>query len=119
MIMRYHRGSLKKHEAIKQQILRDPSLIGMDKSCIVDIKTEYALIKKKRPIAQPDLMIKYKDENSIKQIFVEVKSGSCKRAIQNLVSQMQKVERFLQKENINGNVIGVYCVGNDINMLTI
>lgn len=108
---------MRKHEEIKQRILRNPMLIGLDKSRIIHVETEYPLIKRKRPIAQPDIMFEYRIGNRVRRMFIEVKSGSCRRAVQDLEFQLRKVERFLHRKNIEGDVLGVY--GNALNVLTV
>ena len=115
----YQRGSLKKHEAIKQDILRNPSLVGIDKSHILHIETEFPLIPRKRPIAQPDIVIDYERGNRQQRVFIEVKSGSCKKALRSLFLQLRKVKRFLDRRNIDGDVIGVYCTGEKTHILTV
>ena len=115
----YQRGSLKKHEAIKQDILRNPSLVGIDKAAIVRVETEFPLIPRKRPIAQPDIVIDYEIGGVQQRLFIEVKSGSCRRALMSLVFQLRKVKRFLARRNIDGEVMGVYCTGEQTHLLTI
>lgn len=115
----YQRGSLKKHEAIKQDILRNPSLVGIDKARILHIETEFPLIPRKRPIAQPDIVIDYDVGNGQQRVFIEVKSGSCKRALRSLFFQLRKVKRFLERRNIEGEVLGVYCTGEMTHLLTV
>ena len=77
--MNYQRGSFWKHEAIKQQIIRDSALIGIHSENVIHAETEYALIKRKRPVAKPDIMIEYRMGSTVRRAYVEVKSGSCRR----------------------------------------
>ena len=114
----YQRGSLKKHEAIKRHILSNLSVIGVDTTRVLHIDTELAIVRKKRPIAQPDIVIEYAENDTIRKLFVEIKSGSCKRAVQNLHYQLRKLERFLERQHINGEVLGIYYRGNVINFVT-
>lgn len=115
--MDYHRGSLKKHEAIRELILQKPELIGVDKESVIHIETDFLLAYHKRPIAQPDIMIEYSAGGYIKRLFVEIKSGSCKHAIQNLRWQLRKVSRFLRRRHKEGDVLGVYSLGEDLAFL--
>jgi hypothetical protein len=107
----YERGSWKKHEMIKQRILSNPSVVGIDKSKVLRVTTEFPLRRRKRPIAQPDIVIEYTVGDSVERVFIEIKSGSCKRSLQHLRAQMRKVRQFLRTKNMRGNVMGVYCVG--------
>ena len=117
--MVYERGSLKKHEAIKQHILSNLSVIGVDKKSVVHVETELPIVRKKRPIAQPDIVIHYAENDTVKKLFVEIKSGSCKRAVQNLQYQLRKLERFMERQHIDGEVLGVYCHGTEMNLVTV
>ncbi len=92
-------------------------LIGIDKSRIVHVETEYPLIKRKRPIAQPDIVFDYRVGNQVRRLFIEVKSGSCRRAVQDLEYQLRRVEQFLHRRNLEGDVLGVY--GNSLQVLTV
>ncbi len=116
--MRYQRGSLTKHERLKQLILAHPELLGIEAARIVRTETEFPLLKKKRPIAQPDIMIQYAAGRELRRLFVEVKSGSCWYARSKLEAQVRKVSRFLRSKKITGEVLGVYCEG-DVNRLCI
>ncbi|HLC19486.1 MAG TPA: hypothetical protein VJK72_01095 [Candidatus Nanoarchaeia archaeon] len=116
--MDYQRGSFRKHEQIKQQILRDPSLIGIE-GRVIYAETEHALIKRKRPIAKPDIMFEYMLGSRVRRVYVEVKSGSCRRSVRNLEMQLRKVRRFLDNKRMNGDVLGVYCTGDLMNVITI
>ena len=115
--VKYQRGRLKKHEAIKQRMLSNLSLIGIDTKRVIHIDTELAIVRKKRPIAQPDIVVEYTENNTIRRLFVEIKSGSCRRAVQNLNHQLRKLERFMDKQQINGEAIGIYCKGNEMNFI--
>ena len=117
--MDYQRGSFKRHEAIKQQILRDPSLIGIQSENVIHAETEYALIKRKRPIARPDIMIEYLTGSTVRRAYIEVKSGSCRRSLQNLQAQLRKVRRFLDNKRMIGEVVGVYYTGDLMNVITV
>src|SRR3989344_6501052 len=115
--MDYQRGSFRKHEQIKQQILRDPSLIGIE-GRVIYAETEHALIKRKRPIARPDLMFEYRRGSRVRRVYVEVKSGSCRRSLRNLEAQLKKVRRFLDNKHMHGDVLGVYYTGDLMNVIT-
>ena len=115
----YQRGSLKKHEAIKRRILSNLSVIGVDKQRVVHIQTELPIVRKKRPIAQPDIVIDYAENDMIKKLFVEIKSGSCRRAVQNLHHQLRKLEKFMERQHIEGEVLGIYCRGDEMNFVTV
>jgi len=116
--MDYQRGSLRRHEEIKQLILREPSLIGIDGK-VIHAETEYALVRRKRSIAQPDIMIEYIAGSTVHRAYVEVKSGSCRLSVQNLHFQIRKVRRFLDEKRLKGDVMGVYCNGNMMNVITV
>ena len=115
----YKRGSLRKHEAIKKLILRRLDIVGVEKDNVVNIQTEYPLIRRKRPVAQPDIVIEYSLKGELRRMFIEVKSGSCKRARNNLSAQIKKVSRYLHNKKIEGEVLGVYCNGDilDISLM--
>jgi hypothetical protein len=106
--VQYKRGSLAEHEALKARILAHPELVGIDKKDIIAAETEYALTKKKHAVARPDIVIFYKCERGICKKFVEVKSGSCKRAVDDLHMQLRKITKYLKYRRIDGEVIGVY-----------
>ncbi|MFQ5953294.1 MAG: hypothetical protein ACE5JK_07865 [Candidatus Omnitrophota bacterium] len=116
MTTEYHRGSLEKHEAIKELILQRPEIVGVDKDDVVNIETELPLIRRKRPVAQPDIVIEYSSGKNIRRKFIEVKSSNCKRAITGLQMQMKKVSKYLKYKKIKGDVVGVYCQGSLLNI---
>ncbi len=118
-MMSYQRGSKRKHEEIKQLILKNPELVGINAENVISMKTEFPLIKRKRQIAKPDILIEYEIGNERKRMFVEVKSGSCWRALNNLKVQLKRVERFLHNKKIQGEVVGVYCAGDLMNLMIV
>jgi len=104
----YTRGSLARHEELKARILAHPELVGVNKKDIISVQTEYALTKKKHAVARPDVVIFYKCEKGICKKFVEIKSGSCRRAVEDLSMQLRKINKYLKYRHIDGEVIGVY-----------
>lgn len=117
--MQYRRGSLAEHEALKARILAHPELVGIDKKDIVSVETEYALTKKKHAVARPDIVIFYKCEKGVCQKFVEVKSGSCRRAVDDLHMQLRKISKYLKYKHMDGEIVGVYPVENTLEFLVL
>jgi len=117
--MAYQRGSLHEHEKLKARILAHPKLVGINKKDIISIETEYPLTKKKRAIAKPDIVIFYRNENKICKRFVEIKSGNCRRALEDLDYQLRKITRYLKYKNMEGEVIGVYPMENALELLVL
>lgn len=116
--MSYQRGSYRKHEELKTRILTDPSLVGIDKERVISIETEYPLRKRKRSVtARPDLAIKHLSDNKIETTFVEVKSGSCRRAKTNLQQQLRKINNYVRRQKLRANVIGVYPNGHALTIV--
>ena len=106
--MEQARGFLHRHEELKRRILAHPELVGVERKDIIYIQTEYALKIKKQVIARPDVVIFYKCAQGICKKFIEVKSGSCHYARQDLHVQLRKIERYLRYKHIDGEVLGVY-----------
>ena len=106
--MGYQRGSLQRHEELKEFVLAHPELVGVEKHQVISVETEYPLLKKKRAIAQPDIVIVYKDASEIKRKFVEIKSGSCRRSKLELEKQIRKIHSYLKWKKLEGDVIGIY-----------
>ncbi len=117
--MGYTRGSLHKHEQLKQHILHHPELVGVRKKDILTITTEYPLKRKKRPVAQPDIVIIYRSGKRIHKKFVEIKSGNCRRALEDLVLQLRKITKYLKHKRMDGEVVGVYPHENTLAMLVL
>jgi hypothetical protein len=117
--MDYLRGSLHKHERLKTRILENPELVGIKKELIISVKTEYPLLKRKRSVAKPDIVIEYHCEKGVCRKFIEVKSGSCRRALESLHAQLIKVSKYLKTKKIDGEVVGVYPLKDQIVMLVI
>jgi hypothetical protein len=117
--VRYQRGSLAQHEALKAQILAHPELVGIDKKNIIAVETEYALTKKKHAVARPDIVIFYKCEKGVCKKFIEVKSGSCRRAVDDLQMQLRKISKYLKYKHMDGEVVGVYPVENALELLVL
>jgi hypothetical protein len=115
--MDYERGSFRKHEELKTRILTHPELIGVRKKNIISVETEYPLTKRKRAIAKPDIVISYRDHLGVHRMFIEVKSGSCRRALEDLQMQMRKISKYLKNKKMHGEVVGVYPVGNTLTTL--
>lgn len=106
--MGYQRGSLQRHEELKQFVLAHPELVGVEKKQVISAETEYPLLKKKRAIAQPDIVIVYKDASEVKRKFIEIKSGSCRRSKFELEKQIRKIHSYLKWNRIQGEVVGLY-----------
>ena len=104
----YQRGSLQRHEELKARILAHPELVGVDKKDIIAVETEYPLTKKKHAVARPDIVIFYHCEKGVCKKFVEVKSGSCRRAVDDLYMQLKKISKYLKYRHMDGEVVGVY-----------
>ena len=115
----YVRGSLQRHEELKSRILAHPELVGIDKKDIIAVETEYPLTKKKHAVARPDIVIFYKCEKGICKKFVEVKSGSCRRAVDDLYMQLRKITKYLKYRHMDGEVVGVYPVENTLELLVL
>ena len=115
--MDYVQGSLHRHEALKQQILSHPELVGIEKQEILSIQTEYPLIKRKHVIARPDIVIFYKSARGVCKMFVEVKSGNCRYALEDLHMQLQKIVRYLRYKHLDGDVVGVYPSESSLKLL--
>ena len=99
-------GSLKLHEEIKQLIVEDPGKIGLEMEKIDKIRLEVPIRGEKgNMLAQPDIVFRTKKG---KQIFVEVKSGCNKKARQRLYFQMLRLKKFIKRDNLAAEVIGVY-----------
>ena len=106
--MDYTRGSLARHEELKARILAHPELVGVDKKDIISMQTEYPLTKKKHAVARPDVVIFYNCEKGVCKKFVEIKSGSCRRAVDDLHMQLRKISKYLKYKHMDGEVVGVY-----------
>ena len=117
--MEYTRGSLARHEELKARILAHPELLGIDKKDIISVETEYPLTKKKHAIARPDVVIFYKCEKGVCKKFVEIKSGSCRHAIEDLSMQLRKINKYLKYRHIDGEVVGVYPMKNALQLLVL
>ena len=117
--MGYNRGSLRKHEALKQRILTHPELVGINRKDVLSIETEYPLKRKKRPIAQPDIVIFYRKKNKVRKRYIEIKSGSCRRALEDLEQQLRKISKYLKYKRMDGEVMGVYPRENSIALLVL
>lgn len=112
--MQYERGSLRKHEELKQRILKHPELIGINKKQILRIQTEYPLQRKKHTVARPDIVIEYEENGILKRTFIEVKSGSCRRAREDLDQQLRK---YLQYKKMFGDVRGIFWQAGSISIV--
>jgi len=115
----YIRGSLQRHEELKSRILAHPELVGIDKKDIIAVETEYPLTKKKHAVARPDIVIFYRCEKGVCKKFVEVKSGSCRRAVDDLYMQLRKITKYLKYRHMDGEVVGVYPVENTLELLVL
>ena len=115
----YQRGSLQRHEELKARILAHPELVGIDKKDIIAVETEYALTKKKHAVARPDIVIFYKCEKGVCKKFVEIKSGSCRRAVDDLHMQLRKISKYLKYKHMEGEIVGVYPVENALEFLVL
>ena len=107
---------MQKHEAIKELILSRPELVGIKKENVLEVYTEYPLLRRKRPVAQPDVVIVHNSDGCVRKRFVEVKSSDNRQAIIDLHSQMKKVSKYLRYKKIRGDVVGVYCKGSISNI---
>ena len=115
--MNYRRGSLRGHEELKARILANPELVGINKKDIISVETEYPLTRRKHAIARPDILIFYNSERGICKRFIEVKSGNCKRAIDDLQMQMRKISKYLKNKRTEGEIMGVYPAENTLEIL--
>ncbi|MBI4016182.1 MAG: hypothetical protein HY363_00640 [Candidatus Aenigmarchaeota archaeon] len=106
--MGYQRGSLQRHEEMKAFVLAHPEIVGVHKHQVISIETEYPLKKKKRAVAQPDVLIIYKDASAVRKKFVEIKSGSCRRSVMELEKQLRKIHNYLKWNRLKGEVVGIY-----------
>ncbi|RJQ21803.1 hypothetical protein C4580_01405 [Candidatus Woesearchaeota archaeon] len=106
--MAYLRGSWQRHEELKAELLANPELLGIAKKDVIEIQEEYPLSRRKRTVfARPDLSITYRCERGICRTFVEIKSGNCKRARQNLAWQLAKINKFIRHHNLHASAVGV------------
>ena len=115
--MHYERGSLQRHEELKTLILENPELVGIDKEEVIAIETEYPLTKKKHAIAQPDIFIVYRCEKGVCKRYIEIKSGSCRRSLFGLNMQLRKIQKYLRSKKLDGDVVGVYPIGNKLRLM--
>ena len=107
--MELQRGSLQRHEELKQHVLLNPELLGIAKDDVIEVQTEIPLHKRKHSIiARPDLFITYRCDGGICRTFVEIKSGNCRRAKSNLLVQLRKIHKFITHHKIPATVVGVY-----------
>ncbi len=113
----YQRGSLAKHEDIKARILSHPEVVGVNKSDVIKVETEFALTKKKHAIARPDIVISYRCSKGVCRKYVEIKSGSCRRAKENLRWQLWKIHNYLRFRKMQGDVVGVYPLAGELVVL--
>lgn len=117
--MSYQRGSFRLHEELKHRILEDPTIVGIQKENVLSIETEYPLHKRRRTLtARPDLAIIHVNNNKMWTTFVEIKSGSCRRARVSLQHQLRKIENYVRRQKIHANVVGVYPAGNALVLLS-
>lgn len=118
ILLKYQRGSYWKHEALKELILEDPAIVGIHKKNVISVETEYPLRKRKRSVtARPDIAIKHVQDNSVYMTFIEVKSGSCRRAKINLQQQLRKINNYVRRQKLRANVIGVYPSGKALTIV--
>ena len=117
--MKYQRGSLHRHEELKAFVLAHPELVGIQREDIISVETECPLTKKKRAIAQPDLVIMYQTRQGVRKRFVEIKSGSCRRSMEGLEVQLKRITNYLRWNRINGDVVGVYPKQDKLNVCTL
>jgi len=115
----YQRGSLQRHEELKARILAHPELVGINRKDIISVETEYALTKKKHAVARPDIVILYNCDKGVCRKFVEVKSGSCKKAVNDLHMQLKKISKYLKYKHMDGEIVGVYPVENTLEFLVL
>jgi hypothetical protein len=115
----YQHGSLQRHEELVSRILAHPELVGINKNDIVAVETEYPLTKKKHAIARPDIVISYRCEKGVCRKFIEVKSGSCRRAMGDLHMQLRKITKYLKYRHIDGEVVGVYPGETSLELLVL
>ncbi len=118
--MMYERGSLHRHEELKEHILSHPEIVGIEQKDIIEVQTETPLQKRRRTIfAKPDITIIYNGDQGIRKRFVEIKSGSCKRAKDNLMHQLRKIEKFIRHQKMHAEVIGVYPLGRTLELIVL
>lgn len=110
-------GSWRAHEALKERIVREPELVGVSSEKVVSVVTEFPLMRRSRTIACPDVVISYRSSGCVVKKFVEVKSGSCRRARSVLSAQVRKISRFLRCHRLEGEVVGVYPSGESVCLL--
>ena len=117
--MAYVRGSLHRHEELKALVCANPELIGIKKEDVISVETELPLTKKKRAVAQPDIVIMYYGEKGVRRCFVEVKSGNCRRSRAGLEQQLKKITNYVRWKRIEGEVIGVYPTRDTLRVCTL
>lgn len=118
--MDYERGSFHRHEEIKAHILAHPEVVGIDKKDIISIETECPLTRRRNSvIAKPDIVILYQADRTVKKRYIEIKSGSCRRAIANLYGQLRKIDNYLRRQKLEGEVLGVYPLHNTLEFIVL
>lgn len=118
--MMYERGSLHRHEELKELILSDPTLVGIERKDIIEVQTEVPLQRRKHTIlAKPDIAITYKGDSGVRKRFIEIKSGSCKRAKDNLLTQLRKIEKYIKNQKLSAEAIGVYPSGAGLEFIVL
>ena len=117
--MAYLRGSLHRHEELKALVCANPELVGIRKEDVISVETEFPLTKKKRAVAQPDIVILYQGEKGVRRRFVEVKSGNCRRSRLSLEQQLKRINNYVRWKRISGEVVGVYPVQDKLNVCTL
>lgn len=116
----YQRGSFHRHEELKTHLATHPELLGIQKDDIISVETEFELHRRRRAVvAKPDLVISYKTDNGIKKTYVEIKSGSCRRAKANLYGQLRKISNYLRRHKLEGEVLGVYPFHNTLEFIVL
>lgn len=101
-------GSWRAHEALKERIVREPELVGISSERVLSVVTEFPLMRRRRTVARPDVVFVYRSSGGVSKKFVEVKSGSCRRARAVLSAQVRKISQYLKCHRLDGEVVGVY-----------
>ncbi len=92
-------------------------MLGIDPESVLGVQAEVPIKRHKRVIAQPDLLFEYAEAGCRKHLFVEIKSGSGINVLRNLQRQLRRLRRHVRQENILGEVVGVYMLDGELELL--
>jgi len=89
-------------------IRENPKIINIAKERIIEIKDEVLIEINGREITRVDMVIVYKRKKKVKEVYVEIKSGYCKKALRKMHEQLEKIKRFVRIKDVTAKVVGVY-----------